>query len=578
MKRHVVALVCAVLAMVSAIPSASAGYENFTSQRSYIDGKFIDVGDGDWFEANVKAAYEYGLIDGKTTSSYAPDGNITIAETVKLAACLNSIYAIGSSEFKASHPWYNTYVEYALGNGILSSEPEVYDIPASRAEFAKIFAAALPDEALPQINQIEEGQIPDVPAGMDYEGAVYKLYRAGVITGSGESGMFYPQQHIKRSEAAAIVTRMANPDLRKNFILPGNATKPVMPPATTPLVTEPQFPETPSATGSPDSNVSEIKALTSEEVTEKCMPAVIKIRTYDKAGNQLGRGSGVLMSANGLAATCAHVVNGVKKAVAELSDGTEFDVHIYDMDVTSDIALIRVVGTGLPYLERTEGIENGDKVYALGYPGGETGRVTGGNVVNVHNTDFMTARIETSAMVYSGNSGGALVDSFGRLVGIVSSSEERGTPSFVVPMPSLDLLDHDNEMSLEEYVKKNLPDVQSCYAGLYPVPDFGKEMGARLLYSAHSNGQFSFFYRKSDLNYDTTHAVLVYNNALNQNTFYLFQGDSYTSSAGYKYTVSLRDTVYEDSPAFCVVVTMEPRSQLISMPQGPEAVVAAVAA
>ncbi len=565
MKRYVVALMCAVLVMVSVIPSASAGYENFTSQRSYIEGQFVDVNESDWFKKNVKAAYEYGLIDGKTENTYEPEGNITIAETVKLAACLNSIFAQGSSEFEVSYPWYNTYVEYALANGIISTEPENYDTSASRAEFAKIFASALPDEALPQINQVKDGAIPDVPAGADYEDAVYKLYRAGVIIGSGERGNFYPQDYIKRNEAAAIVTRMANQEMRKEVTFPTYTPTPV---------TKPTNPGTPSTAP----NVSVIRELTSEEITEKCMSAVFKIRTYDKNGDQIGLGSGVLMSSDGLAATCAHVVNGIKKAVAELSDGTEYEVFIYDMDVTSDIALIRVAGTDLPYLERTEGIQNGDKVYALGYPGGETGRVTGGNVLNVNNTEFLTARIETSTMVYSGNSGGALVDRFGRLAGIVSSSGERGTPAFSVPMSLIELLNHDEEMSLEEYVGTHHPDAQLCYAGLYPVPDFGKVLNAPLLYSEYSNGQFSFFYRKSDISYDTTRAVLLYNNALNQNTFYLFQGDSFSSSAGYGFTVSLRETVIMDEPAFCVLVTMTPRSQLITMPKGPETAVAAAAA
>ncbi len=565
MKRYVVALMCAVLAMVSVIPSASAGYENFTPQRSYTEGQFIDVSTSDWFEKNVRVAYEYGLIDGKTANTYVPEGNLTIAETVKLAACLNSIYTIGSSEFEASQPWYNTYVDYALAYGILSTEPANYDTPASRAEFAKIFAAALPDEALLPINQVKDGAIPDVPAGADYEDAVYKLYRAGVIIGSGERGNFYPQNYIKRNEAAAIVTRMANQDLRKEVTFPTYTPAPD---------TKPTSPDTSSSTPS----TSVMKELTPEEITEKCMPAIIKIRTYDKNGNQIGLGSGVLMSADGLAATCAHVVNGISKAVAELSDGTEYDVRIYDMDVTSDIALIHVAGTNLPYLEHTNGIQNGDKVYALGYPGGDKGRVTGGNVSNVNNTEFLTTRIESSTMVYSGNSGGALVDRFGRLAGIVSSSGERGTPCYSVPMSLLDLLNHNNEMSLGEYVETHRPDAQRCYAGLYPVPDFGKVLNAPLLYSEYNNGQFSFFYRKADISYDTTQAVLLYNNALNQNTFYLFQGDSFSSSAGYGLTVSLRETVIMGEPAFCVFVNMTPRSQLITMPKGPDAVVAAAAA
>ena len=90
---------------------------------------------------------------------------------------------------------------------------------ATRAQFATIFAAALPEAALPQINGIGEKEIPDVEMSDRYGEAVLKLYRAGILTGNDEAGTFAPTTNIKRSEVAAIVNRMMNEEIRKTFAL-----------------------------------------------------------------------------------------------------------------------------------------------------------------------------------------------------------------------------------------------------------------------------------------------------------------------------------------------------------------------
>lgn len=80
--------------------------------------------------------------------------------------------------------------------------------------FAQILGAALPDEALGEISSIEDGSIPDVPADANYAAAVYRLYRAGVLTGNDRKGTFTPFQPITRGAAAAIVGRMLVPGQR----------------------------------------------------------------------------------------------------------------------------------------------------------------------------------------------------------------------------------------------------------------------------------------------------------------------------------------------------------------------------
>lgn len=519
MKKRICSLLLAVALLLGLLPSAFAGYENFTAQTTYTPGQFTDVADNAWYADNVRAAYEYGLINGQSATRFAPDSSLTVAEAIKLAACLHSIYNTGSAEFASSSPWYQTYVDYALQNGILKAARSDYTQPASRAVFASVLAAALPAEALTAINTIEDGAIPDVSMSASYADAVYLLYRAGVLTGSDSAGRFLPSSTIKRSEAAAIVTRMADPSLRRTISLAASTE------------------------------------LTASEIYERCMPAVFKLYSYDTRGNVLSMGSGVLLSANGDAVTCGHVANGVQRLVAEMMDGTKREVTIYDIDTTADISHIRVVGSGLPYLETSNEVQTGDTVYALGYPGGGSAKVTSGVVTNPRSDEYLTTLIESTASVISGNSGGALVDAQGRLVGVTVSSRDSGTPSYSVPISVLETLEGSVAVSPAVYTSTHRPDASNCYEKLYPVPDFGAVTGVPLLGSIKDRGTTYFYYRLSDLSGDGTRQLLQYYAALNKNTFYQFSDGVFTSSAGYLLSVKMVETTYRGEEALGICVS-----------------------
>lgn len=580
MKKRIISFLCAAIMLLLGTPKASAGYENFTAQRQYSTGQFLDVKETDWFEINLKSAYEFNLIDGKSSSYYMPESNLTIAEAVKLAACLHKMYTAGNASFEASHPWYNTYADYARGNGILDFEPENFDSPASRAQFAKIFAHALPASALTRINNVVDGGVGDVPIGSEYENAVYILYRAGVLTGSDSEGNFYPKYGIKRSEAATIVARMANPTLRKRVTLTektaskataSNTATPTLPyKRPDPLPSEPVN-NPPSTATTPSTSNSALhpimpsaneKKLTMDEVSRKCAPSVFKIETYNSEGSMIGTGSGVSISADGLAVTCAHVVNGCASAVAKFPNGVDRQVRIYGLDSDNDIALLQITGASIPHIDLGGGIEKGSTVYALGYPNGGMENIAAGKVKNPNNTDYLVTMIETSVRVFSGNSGGALLDSYGRLVGVVSSSEQSGTPSFAVPVTLLENMDASKALSLSDYNAAHKPDASLCYTGLYPVPDFGKVLNAPLAHSSHENGEHTFIYRKADMSADTARASLLYNQALNRNTFYIFNEAAYSSSAGYEYSVILSDIIYQGAPSLSVTVFPRAKAQL----------------
>lgn len=193
--------------------------QHFTPVNEYETGLFKDVSDTEWYAEGISQAYELGLMQGIGNSFFSVDGTVTLAETVAMAARLHSIYHTGTAEFESASTWYAPYVFYARKNGIITDLYEDYTKPATRAQFAEIFSNALPDDALFEINVIESNAIPDVAHTMAASESIYQLYRAGILTGSDEKGSFFPASTIRRSEAAAIVTRMACPEERKEISL-----------------------------------------------------------------------------------------------------------------------------------------------------------------------------------------------------------------------------------------------------------------------------------------------------------------------------------------------------------------------
>lgn len=214
--RKIIFLQCFIL-FVFVVPIFAQGYpslSNFEKKESFEEGCFLDVKQDEWYYENVKKAYELGLMKGSSDTFFNADGSVTIAEAITMVARLHSIYNTGEDVFEQTTPWYKTYVEYALRNKIINEDFVDYDKKANRDEFAYIFSNALPDDALQAINTIEDGAIPDVSMLQEYADSIYRLYRAGVLTGNDEIGTFSPKTTIQRSAVATIITRMAKRELR----------------------------------------------------------------------------------------------------------------------------------------------------------------------------------------------------------------------------------------------------------------------------------------------------------------------------------------------------------------------------
>ena len=120
MKKRLLSLLLA-LVMVLALCStafAAEGTSNFTQVNTYTSGQFTDVPNGQWYAATVQRAYELGLMKGTGDgTTFSPNGNITIAETLALACRLHSTYYGNGAQFVQGNPWYQVYVDYAIANG-----------------------------------------------------------------------------------------------------------------------------------------------------------------------------------------------------------------------------------------------------------------------------------------------------------------------------------------------------------------------------------------------------------------------------------------------------------------------------
>ncbi len=142
---------------------------------------------------------------------------------------------------------------------------------------------------------------------------------------------------------------------------------------------------------------------------------------------QRGQGSGFFISADGYLITNNHVVGGADKVSVFTNDGDEYEAEVIGADPQSDIALIKVDGTGFPYLEMGDSnrLQVGEWVLAIGSPFGQTNSVTAGIVSAKGRTGMRILGqqgyenfIQTDAAINPGNSGGPLIDLDGQVVGV----------------------------------------------------------------------------------------------------------------------------------------------------------------
>ncbi|WGW00799.1 outer membrane-stress sensor serine endopeptidase DegS [Vibrio sp. YMD68] len=226
--------------------------------------------------------------------------------------------------------------------------------------------------------------------------------------------------------ATALILLLAIPSLRTNFL-------PQVLPSTT-------------------DNFSTLQ-LSFNDAVRKAAPAVVNIysRKYTEDNrtklSTQGLGSGVIVSEKGYIITNYHVIAQADQIIVALQDGRVAAAQLVGKDRRTDIAILQIEGTNLPIIPQNTNYaaKVGDVVLAIGNPY-NLGQTTTFGIISATgrssiSADGRQAFIQTDAAINQGNSGGALVNSQGELVGINTASFQQATDletygiSFAIPYP-----------------------------------------------------------------------------------------------------------------------------------------------
>lgn len=253
----------------------------------------------------------------------------------------------------------------------------------------------------------------------------------------------------------------------------------------------------PSKTTAAASGIANLAPLSFELAANRSVDAVVHVRTASKVpvrmnpwhemlGFQMpdqiqeGSGSGVIVRPNGIIVTNNHVIAGAEEIVISMNNNRTYAADVVGIDPSTDLAVLQISATEpLPYLEfgSSDDLGIGEWVLAVGNPFDLTSTVTAGIVsAKARNINLLPARpehgvfpiesfIQTDAAVNPGNSGGALVNAKGQLVGINTAIASMtgsyagysfAVPASIVQKVTADLVQHGT--------------VQRAYLGIQIVP------------------------------------------------------------------------------------------------------------
>lgn len=220
-------------------------------------------------------------------------------------------------------------------------------------------------------------------------------------------------------------------------------------------------------------------ALSAEQISVKCAPAVFYIDIYAMNGALAGSGSGFFISADGIAITNYHVAANSSQLVITTKDGNTYsDVKIIDRDLKNDLALLKVTGSDFPYLDLADSsqIVQGQKVYAIGSPRGLENTMSEGMISNSKRLLDGKEYIQISVPIAPGSSGGALINEQGKVVGVTSAgfANSTGDLNLAIPSNCIGALDKTSNSDFILWQRK-------FYPGFEHVYDFGEFSGVKLL-------------------------------------------------------------------------------------------------
>ena len=167
--------------------------------------------------------------------------------------------------------------------------------------------------------------------------------------------------------------------------------------------------------------------LTRQAIYEKCLPSIVSIQSVSASATS--QGTGIVMTGNGYIITNHHVIEGAQEiSVTQLSGGETYEAKLVGSDAATDLAVLKVEARDLTAAEFGDSalLRVGDLALALGNPLGErfSGTMTDGIISFIDRSvlvdGYEMQLIQTSAALNSGNSGGALLNEYGQVVGVTT--------------------------------------------------------------------------------------------------------------------------------------------------------------
>lgn len=170
------------------------------------------------------------------------------------------------------------------------------------------------------------------------------------------------------------------------------------------------------------------EVLTLQELYKQCEESITAIYGYVDGEDGYFWGTGVVLSEDGLILTNAHIISDCDSASVKLSDNSEYDALLVGTDTTSDLAVLKIEATGLKpaIFGSSSELKVGDNVAAIGNPLGESFRstLTDGIISaierGINMNGYSMTLLQTNTALNEGNSGGALFNMYGQVVGITN--------------------------------------------------------------------------------------------------------------------------------------------------------------
>lgn len=452
-------LALAITSSMVQVAFASERMNAFTVSDTYTDGYFSDINTGDWFYGDVVSAYEYGIAKGSADNKFLPYDLVSVSEVIAFGARIMSIYNSDGESFVSDGEWYEPYVSYAVKNGIIRDGDEILSYlkkPATRAQTAYVLANSLPFTELSNINT-SINSIPDVAVSDSYYNEIIMLYRAGVLSGKDEYGTFSPTENVTRAETAAAINRIINPSSRLSITLKEKDTQ------------------------------SAGEQYDAERVSQAASPSVFYIELYDKNGKATASGSGFFIDTDGTAVTNYHVINDAYSAKIVTVTGSVYDVKsVLGYDKENDLAILKIDGSGFNALELadSDNAKNGQHIFCIGSPLGLDNSITEGVISNTSRTIDGQEYIQISAPISSGSSGGAVLDTNSRVIGVSAAGIEKGQNiNLAIPSNRINEVARDKNITLEEFQSSK----SSASVPSYPSGTGSTGANSNVFYSDNTN-------------------------------------------------------------------------------------------